>query len=465
MAYKRNHSKKCSSWVGALAIFGVIVSGSLTDGCWAAFASNYSMSLGEQFTDNVFFTKDKSSDFITLITPTLNLLYAPQGATVPTINLSISPQGQIFARHGDLNNFGRRMSMNAGYTEQLTPRISVNFSDTLSRDGVSRAGGFGGGGLLGTPTSGNGIGSNPNSQNLQNFTSVGDVVTNIVSARGTFLYQPNLSFNVDYSNNFTKFLDEGGSEIYNQVGVRGVYNYRQEHNLHAGYSIAVYNSRNGDNNVIHKFDIGDDFFSNLQVRLSPTLTIAFSTGASFNTGSDGPNIANNTNLTITKLWQTSTLQGGIRKGLTPSFGVSGISDTTTFFTDFDSRITDRLTAKANVSYSLWDTDDENFTTFQAIAGLQYAINSWLSSNLNYGFYSTKGGSGASTSCGSGSSNTTCIPKGTVNANTVWLTFTANFNLWPNPGLSRAISSSAAVPIIRPPFASGQAPAAGGTAAP
>jgi hypothetical protein len=415
------------------------------------------MSLGEQFTDNVFFTKDKSSDFITLITPTLNLLYAPQGATVPTINLSISPQAQIFAHNSDLNNFGRRMSMNASYTERLTPRLSLDFLDTLSRDGVSRAGGLGGGGLLGTPTSGNGIGSIPNSQNLQNFTSVGDVVTNYFTARGTFLYQPNISFNADYTNTFTKFLDEGGSEIYNQVGVRGVYNYRQEHNLHAGYYVSVYNSRNGDNSVIHNFDFGDDYFSNVQVRLSPTLTIAFSTGASFNTGSDGPNIANNTSLTITKLWQTSTLQGGIRKGLTPSFGVSGISDTTTFFTDFDSRITDRLTAKANVSYSLFDTEDENFTTFQATAGLQYAINSWLSSNLHYGFYSTKGGSGGTVNCGSGSSNTTCIPKGTVNANTVWFTLTANFNLWPNPGLSRGISSPSAVPLIRPPFSGNQAP--------
>ena len=92
MAYKRNHSKKCNSWIGAIAVFGVIISGSLTTRCWAAFASNYSMSVGEQFTDNVFFTKDKEHDFITVITATLNLLFAPQGATIPTVNLSISPQ-------------------------------------------------------------------------------------------------------------------------------------------------------------------------------------------------------------------------------------------------------------------------------------------------------------------------------------------------------------------------------------
>src|SRR6185295_4722075 len=121
----------------------------------------------------------------------------------------------------------------------------------------------------------------------------------------------------------------------------------------------------------------------------------------------------NANVTVTKLWETATLQGGLRKGLTPSFGVSGISDTTTFFVDFNSQITGRLTSKINVSYSLWNTEDENFKTLAATAGLQYSINSWLSSNLYYGYYSSIGGSGGTTNCGSGSSNTTCIPKGTV----------------------------------------------------
>jgi len=265
--------------------------------------------------------------------------------------------------------------------------------------------------------------------------------------RGTFLYQPNISFNADYSNNFTKFLSRGGSDIAQTIGVRGVYNWRQEHNLHAGYSISIANARNGDSAFIHNFDIGDDFFSNVQMRLSPTLTIALSSGFSINTGSQGPRFANNTNLTVTKLWQTATLTGGMRKGLTPSFGVSGVSDTTTFYTDFDSRITDRLTGKVGASYSFYDTDDVNFKTLQATAGLQYLINSWLSSNLSYSFRSTNSGTGASTS--------TLLQKGTVKSNTVFLSLIAQFDLWPNPGLSRGISSASAVPIIRPPF--GEAP--------
>ena len=453
MAYKKNRSKKCNSWIGPLVFLGVVLVNVNSAVSWAAFASKFLLSVGEQYTDNVFFSKDKEHDFVTVLTPTLTLLFAPQGEIAPTANINFSPSAQLFSQHSELNNFGRTMSMNAGYTEKLTPRLSLYLADTLSRTGASRTGDFGAGGLLATPTATpgvGGLGTTPGSQNLKDFTSVGDTVTNNFSVRGTFLYQPNISFNADYSNNFTKFLSRGGSDITQTIGARGVYNWRQEHNLHAGYSVSIANARNGDDALIHNFDIGDDFFSNAQIRLSPTLTIALSSGFGINTGTQGPRIANNTNLTVTKLWQTATLTGGMRKGLTPSFGVSGISDTTSFFTDFDSRITDRLTGKVGTSFSFYDTDDVKFKTLQATAGLQYLINSWLSSNLSYNFRSTNSGVGASTS--------TLLQKGTVSSNTIFLSLSAQFDLWPNPGLSRGISSLSAVPIITPPFSSGPAPA-------
>lgn len=457
MGCKKNRSKKCSSWFGALAFFAMIVSGVVTDRCWAAFASKFSLAAGEQYTDNIFFTKDKEHDFITVITPTLTLLFAPQGQTVPTINLSISPSAHLYARHSDLNNFGRNLSLTGGYTERLTPRLSLYLSDTLSMSDASRSSNSnsGGGGVLGTQTSTpipGGTISNPNSQQLQDFTSVGNVLTNSFVLRGTFLYQPNLSFNADYVNQFTSFLSRGGSDLFQTIGVRGVYNWRQEHNLHAGYSIGVAKARNGTSTLIHNFDVGDDFFSNVRVRLSPTLTLALSSGFSISANSGGPRVANNLNLTATKVWQTATLSGGIRKGLTPSFGVSGTSDTTTFFTHFDSRLTNRLTGKVAVDFSLFDTENVNFKTFRATAGLQYLINTWLSSNLSYDYRSSTNGAGASSS--------TLLQKGTIQSNTVFLSLAAHFDLWPNPGLARGGGFSAAVPVISPPFSHGSSPSFG-----
>jgi hypothetical protein len=104
--------------------------------------------------------------------------------------------------------------------------------------------------------------------------------------------------------------------------------WRRDHNLHAGYFISILKDRDGDTNVIHNFDIGDDYFTNYRLQLTPTLSLTASTGISFNIGSGGPRVANNTNVTITKLWETATLNAGVQKGLTPSYGVSGISNTT-----------------------------------------------------------------------------------------------------------------------------------------
>ena len=135
--------------------------------------------------------------------------------------------------------------------------------------------------------------------------------------------------------------------------------------------------------VVHNFDIGDDYFSNTQIQLTPTLTLTLSTGLSLNTSSDGPRVANNSRVELTKVWERATLRTGVSKGLTSSFGVAGISDTIDFVTAFDMRLTEKLSVNAGVDYSFYNTDNVNFKPFRAYGGLQYAINSWLCSGLRY----------------------------------------------------------------------------------
>src|SRR5690349_21856648 len=85
---------------------------------WAAFASQFSFSVGEQYNDNIFFEKKKEHDFVTVITPALHLYYAPTGQSAPTANLNISPTGLIYARHSNLNDFGfsDTSAITGGYT-------------------------------------------------------------------------------------------------------------------------------------------------------------------------------------------------------------------------------------------------------------------------------------------------------------------------------------------------------------
>ena len=114
-----------------LVIFLISICALLRDRADAAFATKFSFTAGELYTDNLFFTKKKESDFVTTLTPTFTFLYAPAGMNIPALNLNISPGGAIFARHSELNNFGDNWDVNGGYTWSYSPRLTIYTSDVL----------------------------------------------------------------------------------------------------------------------------------------------------------------------------------------------------------------------------------------------------------------------------------------------------------------------------------------------
>jgi hypothetical protein len=459
----RNRSKILANWL--LLISGVVylLSAGLAE---ARFAIKFSSTLGELYTDNIFYTTDKEADFVTTITPTLSILYAPEGQTVPILNLDIWSSGLIFARHSELNNFGDNWGLNGGYTYQYSPQLTFFVSDVLGRQGPYRLGTQGSDSFIqgafrlpSPPTSPPPTGGTlpgQASQNLSNFTSGGSQFWNNFSLQGSYRYRPDVSFTGAYQNNFVDYINQGRWDLYQTIGFRGVYNWRQEHNLHAGVYIDIYNNRNNNNvnnrnnnNVVVNFDLGDDFFSNYQINLSPTLTLAASTGISLNAGNNGPTVANNTNITITKIWETATLSGGVQHGLTPSYGVAGISKTTSVNGQFNYQVTEKLSTIAGVNFSLYDTDDGNFETFQAAVGARYQFTPWLASNFFYAYRWTDSSNSAARAAPD------LLQAGVVRANTVYLTLTANFDLWPNVGLAR--TTTALTPLVTTPFPQAAAP--------
>src|ERR671911_769067 len=110
------------SWAVGVILLGLVVPATVN----AAFASRFSLTAGEEYNDNIFFQKKKEHDYITSITPTLSLLYAPAGETQPTANLNLSSSAQIFARHSELNNFGDDVSLNGGYSYRYSPRLTFD---------------------------------------------------------------------------------------------------------------------------------------------------------------------------------------------------------------------------------------------------------------------------------------------------------------------------------------------------
>ena len=395
----------------------------------AGFASRFSLSLREEYNDNIFFEKDKEADFITFISPTFSLFYAPPNQAVPIFRADLTFDGQIFARHSEASNFGDNIRFNTAYTHFYSPRLTFYVSDALSSVGKSRTGEFGlAPRSVRPPTILPPTGEPASGGRTENPVSSGREILNDFSIRGAYTYDPNISFMADYAFRYANFLDRGGSEWSQKVGARGVYKWRDEHNIHFGYGIEIIKTRDGVSNVVHNFDIGDDYFSSYKIQLDPTLTIVASSGLSINAGSAGPRVANNTNVTLTKVWEKASLYVGGRKGLTPSLGVAGISDTTSFFANSNIRLTELLSASAVVDYSFFDTDKVNFSSFQATAAAAYRVASWLSSSLQYAHRWVNTSSGAK--------STDLLTKGKVNSNSVSLVFTATFDVWPNFGLSR-----------------------------
>lgn len=456
MGCTRNRSK---IWGDCGVLAGVFFYLLLPSEVWAAFASQLSMSVGEEYSDNIFYSKDKEHDFVTNITPTLSFYYAPLGQAAPTGSLNISPSGQIYARHSGLSGFGfDNSSINGGYTLQYSPRLTFNFSEAFQRQDNTRLTGLASQGrqLPMTPTTPFPQGTavpNSASQNLKDFTSGGKQLSNNFAFQGNFLYRPDFSISGGYSNSYVKFISLGGSDLSQNFSIRGIYNWKQEHNLHAGYSISIVNSRNGDDGVIHDFDFGDDYFTSqvYKIQITPTLSLAASTGLSINTSNSGPSVANNSAVTVTKLWETASISAGVRKGLTPSFGISGVSDTTSVFTHFSIQLAERVFGNTGVNFSYFDTDDVNFKTLEAYASLQYSITSWLSSVLSYSYRSTDSGAGAS--------RTDLLSRGTVSASNVFLAFTTRFDIWPNTGLARANPFNGGSPALRTPFPATPTPSA------
>ncbi len=396
----------------------------------AQLASQFSLSIGEEYNDNIFFSKQKEHDFITQITPNFSITYQPPVARASTLTLNIAPTAQIFARHTERNNFGRNLTISGDYSYPFSPRLTFTVAESLRLQGVTRTVGVG-------ANSGNPLPSTPTAppsptlttaQNLGNFISNRNTLSNNFAIQGNYLFAPNINFSGGYSNGYTRFIDTGGSDISNSINVRGIYKWQEDHNLHAGYRVGLIRSRNGGNNVIHDFDIGDDYFSSRQIQLTPTLTLSGSTGISVNSGGSGPRLANNSTVTLIKIWEQASFTAGARKGLTGSFGVSGVSDTLTLFSSFNMRVSERLSALATIDHSRFDTDDTDFNTLQASLDLQYALTSWLCPSLRYSHRRRASDSGAR--------NANLQIGQNVHGNSVFLTLSANFEVWPNQSLSR-----------------------------
>jgi hypothetical protein len=87
-----------------------------------------SLSLGERYDDNIFQTRDnKADDFVTTVTPALELRYSPTSDT--DLNFEYRPSFELFAKNSDQNQVSQNASVR--FATPLTRLFSLNLRDTF----------------------------------------------------------------------------------------------------------------------------------------------------------------------------------------------------------------------------------------------------------------------------------------------------------------------------------------------
>jgi len=472
---------RCRNWLllGSVLFWGATVFLLLfVKEAGARFASRLSLSTGEEYNDNIFFNEDKKADFVTVITPTLSFLHQRGGQNSPIWNADLSAAGQIYARHSELNNFGDRLTAQTSYFYPYSSRLTVRMSDCLERRGATRLGAYAGGGLASSGgfgrlstqggfsgVSNGGCGSYGSIGSLSTRTDqatsarnidvvgLGETLENRFSVQSGFQYSPTLNFGAMYSWRYMAFFDEGGMEQSHAISLRGTYSRWRQHNLYASYGPEFFRSREGGYTTIHNIDFGDDFLTSRQIQLTPTLSLFASTGLALRTNANKFGVTHRMDVSIAKLWRTALLAGGVRRGLTGSYGIDGISYTTGFYGYFHIYLSRRLLGVAAVDFSMFETETtrNDFRTFQVVAGLQYWITNWLSANLAYNYRQL-----TPDNFSAADSN---LRQLKANANSIFIALAAHFDLWPNFSLARGMAASQLMPPAAPGVTTSSGPTA------
>ena len=164
----QNGSRAYQRWWSAILVCSTVT---LFPGqAVARFASQFSLSVGEEYNDNIFFSEEKTHDFVTVITPALHFIYEPQFRLNSRLTVDMNAPAEIYVRHGEQTNIGDRFSLRTRYYYPYSQNLTFSISDDVCRIGKTRLSGFdesrgsgfggssGGGNFLGGITNIGGIG-------------------------------------------------------------------------------------------------------------------------------------------------------------------------------------------------------------------------------------------------------------------------------------------------------------------
>src|SRR6478609_10921209 len=95
----------------------------------AWFASRYSMSIGEEYNDNILFSEPKQHDFVTVLVPALHFIYQPERRSDVSLTADVNTPAEIYTRHSELTNIGDRLSFLSRLSYPYSPDLTFNITE------------------------------------------------------------------------------------------------------------------------------------------------------------------------------------------------------------------------------------------------------------------------------------------------------------------------------------------------
>ena len=336
------------------------------------------LSVSEEYNDNIFFTPNKTYDFITSITPGLTLQYRQ-----PTLTLSLnaSTSAQIFARDTSQTNGAATQNGNLFASYRASPRLTFTVGDGVTRVTQTRTGNL----PSSAPPAPPGVEQPPPpppSFDTSTLIASGDVLSNYFTAQASYAFTPTWSASLNYSNNLSDFTSQGGNDLSNTAGLQLRYTWDPQLSFFGAYAYSHFSQSNAPETNSNAVTAGAAY------AFAQTWSVSGYAGLYINnsSGSGGNSVANGVfptfSATLSKSFEHASALVGATQGATSSSGVGGVSQTTSVFIYYQQQLFRNLNGWAGANFAHYDTSP-SFNVLVGNVGLSYPLWRYLSAGLTY----------------------------------------------------------------------------------
>ena len=373
-----------------------------------------SVTLSEEYTDNVFFQVNPQSDFITRLQLGLGVTYnTPRSQTT----LSTATSAVYFAKRPSESQISlanaQQLSLTSTYAAAPQLSLAVNNGFVRSKNSNDLAFILSPGGISAPPPE-----PDPSQGNPGNAAVVlprGSALNNSFGASAAYTFEPSWITTVAYTNGYGSYTNPDSQNLTQRGLLTLTHPWSPSLSFNGNYSYSRFNSTNAADSESNAFYVGASY------QYSEKWSGTASAGASFNDSIEAGGAPTGVNaiynLAVTRLLQERWgVTAGVSQNMTPSVGVAGASVTLNTYLSSWATLAKNLTGTVYVSYSNFNTSGPDFYLFSTQIGLYYPVWRRVTAGLIYGFRQTDSVPGVTLTSGQ-----------TINANSVQIRLST---VWP-----------------------------------